>query len=297
MNKKTIIWIVAGLLVCIVGFRIITSKGKSKTAGADTDSSKPVYTQKVAWGSIRSEIKTTGNITAFVQADIFPRVPGKLIQNLVDDGSYVSDNQEIALIDRDEIGTSFTTATVKSTISGILLKHFSEPGQKVSPMAPVATVGRIDKVKAVINLPEADFMKLKRGLRAVVTVDSYPDRKFTGEITMLGAQIDVMSRTGQAEITLDNSGYPLKPGMFASVEIGLATRSGLIVPVNAVVEDGNAKKVFVVENGKAQERVVQAGISDDDSVEILSGIKAGDELITDGQRKLKNDDAVRVVTQ
>ncbi|OGS23168.1 MAG: hypothetical protein A2252_02845 [Elusimicrobia bacterium RIFOXYA2_FULL_39_19] len=295
MNKKTIIWIVVGLVICMVSFRIVTSKGKAKAS--DTDSSKPVYTQKVAWGTMRTSINASGNITAYVQADIFSRVPGKLIQNLVDDGSYVRDNQEIALVDRDEIGTSFTTATVKSTLSGILLKHYFEPGQKVNPAMPVATVGRIDKVKAVINIPEGDFLKIKRGFKAIITVDAYPDRKFYGEITMLGAQIDMLNRTGQAEITLDNSDNQLKPGMFAGVEIGLASRSGLIVPINVIIDDGNTKKVFVVENNLAKERIIKTGMTDDSNAEVLSGLKSGEELITDGQRKLKNDDPVRVIVE
>jgi multidrug efflux pump subunit AcrA (membrane-fusion protein) len=294
MNRKTIIWIVVAVFVVLVGFRIVTSKKKGKIV--ETDTSKPVYVQKVARGTMQTIIMVSGNIKASQQADIFSRVPGKLISNLVEEGDFVKENQEIALIDRDEIGVAFSTGIVKSTISGILLKNYIDPGAKVDPAKPIATVGNISTVKAVANLPENDFVKVKRGTKAYISLDAYPDTKFTGEIVTVTPQIDLMSRTGQAEILIDNSEKKLKPGMFATIYFLLAYHSGVIViPRGSVIEDGDIKKAFVVENGKAKEKILSIGLYDDNKDEVLGGLKEGEELIVDGHRKVKDGDTIRVI--
>jgi len=296
MNRKTIVWVVVILVVSLIGFRIVTSKKKQKAVDADTG--KPVYTQKAARGTISNAIKVSGNIAASQQADVFARVPGKLISNLVEEGEYVSENQEIALIDRDEIGVRFTTATVKSSIAGVVLKHFFDPGTKISPMAAIATIGNIKKLKCVINLPESDFIKIKPGQKVFISVDAYPDNKIDGSIVSVSPQIDLMSRTGQAEIMIDNAAGKLKPGMFATVEIRLVVHSGVIViPRSSVLEDGELRKVFIVEDGMAKEKNVNVGIFNDDNSEILSGLKPGDELIIEGHHSVKDGDKVRIVTE
>jgi len=296
MNKKITIWVIVAVIVGMVGFRIIYSKKKAKAV--DVDISKPVYVQKVTRGTMQSSIRVSGNIIASQQADIFSRVTGKLISNLVQEGDYVAVNQEIALIDRDEVGVSFTTATVKSTIDGIILNRYLDPGARVSPAAPIATVGNIGKVKAVVNLSENDFTKLRRGLKAYVTVDSYSGDRFSGEVSLIAPEIDMATRTGKAEILIDNSDMKLKPGMFALVDIVLSAHPGVIViPRSAVIEEGNTKKVFVFENGTAKEKILTIGLSDDNDIEITGGLRTGQELIVEGHHRLKNNDVVRVVQE
>ena len=295
-KNKIIIWIIVVALALLVGFRIVSSKKKAKVVEADAN--KPVYTQKVARDTIQSVIKVYGNITASQQADIFSRVTGKLISNLVQEGDYVAVNQEIALIDRDEVGVSFTTATVKSTIDGVVLSRYLDPGAKVNPAAPIANVGNIKKVKVTVNLSENDFAKIRRGMKAQVFVDSYPGEKFSGEVSLVAPEIDMMTRTGKAEILLDNSEMKLKPGMFASVDIILSVHPGVIViPRNAVIEEDSVKKVFVFENGTAKERILNVGLFDDNDIEVTGGLRVGQELIVEGHRRLKNKDAVRVVKE
>lgn len=294
MSKKTIMWIVIGIFVVLAGFRLVSSKKKEKIVEVDTG--KPVYVQKVDRGSMQQVIMVSGNIKASQQADIFSRVPGKLLCNLVEEGGYVKENQEIALIDRDEIGVAFSTGIVKSTISGILLKNYIDQGAKVSPAAAIATVGNIATVKAVANLPENDFVKVKRGMRAYVSVGSYPDTRFTGEIATIAPQIDLMNRTGQVEILIDNPERKLKPGMFAEINFLLAQHSGVIViPRTSIIEDGDVRMVFIDEDGKAKERILTIGLSNDDQSEVVRGLKDGEELIIDGHRKLKDGDKIRVV--
>lgn len=294
MDRKRIIWIVVAVFVLFVGFRMVTSKRKGKII--ETDTAKPVYVQKAGYGSINSAVKISGNIVPSLQADIYSRVPGKLIRNLVEDGDYVKDGQDIALIDRDEVGVSFSTATARSTINGMLLKHYLEPGTKVNPMMPVATVGNIKKVKAVLNPPESDFTKIKRGTRALVSVEAYPGRKFAGEVTMVSPEIDAVSRSGKIEIMIDNPDQDLRPGMFGLAEVLLASHSGVIViPRSAIIEDGDIMKAYVVDSGKAREKILKIGIFDDDNSEVLGGLKAGEELIVEGQHKLKDGDLIRIV--
>lgn len=296
-KRKAIIWICAALFVCLVGFRIISSKRKAKVL--DSDTSKPVYSQKVSFGTLQATINVSGNIVSGQQADIFPRVPGKLIKFVVQEGDYVRADQEIAMIDRDEVGISFSTATVKSPINGVVLNLSDiDPGAKVNPAMPIATVGNISSVRAVVNLPEKDFFRVKRGMRANINVDAYPGRIFSGDTVTVAPQIDMISRTGRVEILIDNSAQSLRPGMFATVKLVSAYHSGVIViPRASVIEDGDARKVFVIENGKANEKLLTTGLFDDNNVEVTAGLNEGEELVIDGQRGLKNGDTVRVVSQ
>ena len=295
-NKKFIIWVIIALVVSAVGLRIVTSK--KKATAADAAVSKPVYVQKTATGTMLSSIKVYGNITASQQADIFSRVPGKLIKNLVQEGDYVSIDQGIALIDRDEIGVKFTRAPVKSTLDGMILKRYLDPGAKVNPSAPIATVGNIKKVKVTVNLTENDFTKLSRGLEAYVSVDSYPEEQFAGKVSLVAPEIDMTTRTGKAEILLDNSNMKLKPGMFAAVDIVLAVHPDVIViPRSAVVEEGGVKKVFLFENGVAKETILNVGLSDDNDIEVTAGLFIGQDIIVEGQSRLKDGDAVRIVKE
>ena len=154
----------------------------------------------------------------------------------------------------------------------------------------------MDQVKAVVNVVEEDLGKINKGQKAKVKVDAYPDKTFSGNISLISPVVNQLTRTASVEITLPNPQHLLKPGMFAQVDISLGKKDDLVlIPAHTILQEGERKRVFVVANGKAVSRNVETGISQNGWVEIKSGLSENDSLIVAGQYLVKTDEPVKVI--
>jgi multidrug efflux pump subunit AcrA (membrane-fusion protein) len=296
---KKVIIIAVAVLVLLAGYRIYAVKSKSKTAKSDYVVEFPVQVMKISRRTMSEKVTVSGNVSAVKQADIFAKVPGKLAKNTVREGDLVNVDQEIAMVDRDEPGIEFNQSPVKSTIDGVVLRTYMDPGARISPQgSPIATIGDITQVKIVVNVNEVDFPKIRTGMTAEVKLDSYPDTKWYGKITLVSSSIDLMSRTGKTEIIVNNKDGRLKPGMFAEVNIITKSFGGAIaVPIGAILEENDVKKVFIVQDNKAVEKIVRTGLTQDEYVEISGGLSGTESLIIAGQHRISNGSKIKVVTQ
>jgi len=172
---------------------------------------------------------------------------------------------------------------VRAPFDGFVSERPVAVGEHVTPSTRVATVLRIDPIKLEVRVPSIEAARIKKGLHVVARVDAYPDRTFTGRVTAVSPAVDAASRSFTVEASVPNPDRLLKPGMFAVVEIHAgATENGTFVPVAAVQSDPNTNslRVFVVENGTARLRIVQVGGNDPGDVRVLSGVKAGELVVT-----------------
>jgi RND family efflux transporter MFP subunit len=185
---------------------------------------------------------------------------------------------------------------VPSPISGVVGKVYVEVGQTVGPQTPIANVANYSewvKVKAPIS--DQDLRFVKKNSRAIVTLTAYPDRTFEGKVTNISPILDPFTRTATVEVTLPNPERKLLPGMACAIKLVLEEKDGVIaLPLNAVFLEGE-KRVFVVENETAHLRKVEVGLIGDELVEISSGLKAGEKVITIGKERVKDGGKVRVV--
>jgi membrane fusion protein, multidrug efflux system len=134
---------------------------------------------------------------------------------------------------------------------------------------------------------------LKTGDRVNVTVDALPGQKFAGRIAAISGKAD-MARTFSTEIEIENPGKALKSGMFARAEISReASHEVPTVPADAIMTNGDKTQVYIVRGGTANLTAVKAGTATPERVEILEGVKAGDEVVTFGQSQLKDGGKVR----
>jgi RND family efflux transporter MFP subunit len=187
-------------------------------------------------------------------------------------------------------------ATITAPISGIVASLPVEVGQTVSPGVAVATIVNMDQVKIKLNVPEKDVVHLKEGQAAKVRVTSLKGKEFTGKLTSLAPAADARTRSFLAEVTLDNPGYELKPGMFAEVRLVTETRKDVVmVPQDAVLVEGDEHVVYVVSGNRAHRREVKLGLGNDEAVEVLSGVKEGEDLVVTGQDYLEDGVPVTVV--
>jgi RND family efflux transporter MFP subunit len=131
-----------------------------------------------------------------------------------------------------------------------------------------------------------------------VTVTAFPNRTFQGRITVITPALELQSRTAEIQISIPNPGYILNPGMFGRAEILLRSNPGaLVIPIQAVVNEGDRDFVYLYKDGKAHRRIIRKGLVKDTLVEVLQGLNVGEQVITAGQGFLKDGMPVRLSGQ
>jgi RND family efflux transporter MFP subunit len=176
-----------------------------------------------------------------------------------------------------------------SPISGILLKKLCEVGEITGVGIPLFVVSDIRKVKVSAFIPENELHNIKLGQDARVIVSSLNDT-FNGRIIEVGSAADAASRAFSVKIEVENPKLFMRPGMIAEVTIVTGQDNELmVIPVETVLHDFNNQSfVYVVDEstGKAFKRSVSLGKVMDDKIEVISGLKETDLIVSGGQQKL-----------
>lgn len=183
-----------------------------------------------------------------------------------------------------------------SPISGVVTARNYDPGDMTGSL-PILTVARTQPVKIVINISESELAKVRRGMPAIVTFDTYGDEIFNGTVTLISPTVDNASRTFGAEVTLPNGDGRILPGMFGRVELSLGTARRVVVPDKAVVkQQGSGNHYVYVYNpdGSVSYNKVELGQRLGDSYELISGVEPGSTVVVSGQSRLANGVKVKV---
>ena len=183
-----------------------------------------------------------------------------------------------------------------SPISGVVTARNYDPGDMTGTL-PILTIARTKPVKIVINVSESELSKVKKGMPAIVTFDTYGDEIFNGTVTMVSPTVDNASRTFGVEVTLANADGRVLPGMFGRVELSLGTERRVVVPDKAVVKQpGSGNQYVYVYNpdGTVSYNQVQLGQRLGDSYELISGVESGSTVVVSGQSRLANGMKVTV---
>ncbi len=176
-----------------------------------------------------------------------------------------------------------------SPISGVLLKKLCEVGEITGVGIPLFVVSDIRKVKVSAFIPENELHNIKLGQDARVLVSSL-NETFTGRIIEVGSAADAASRAFSVKIEVENPKMLIRPGMIAEVTIVTGQDNEVMaIPVEAVLHDFNDQSfVYVVDEstGKAFKRIVILGQAIDDKIEVISGLKDNESVVSGGQQKL-----------
>lgn len=184
---------------------------------------------------------------------------------------------------------------VYSPIAGVVAKRHVTTGAMASSGSPIVTVVSLSPMIIEAQVPERDIARIRRGAQVKVTVDSLPDQNFSGRVMRIAPQLDAQTRNGLVEIEIPNRNAMLKGEMFARVELDLgSTRETILLPRDALVYRGEQPGVYTVENEAAKFLAVETGLTQEDKVEVINGLKAGDTVITRGANLLKDGDRVRI---
>ncbi|MCA1556564.1 MAG: efflux RND transporter periplasmic adaptor subunit, partial [Acidobacteria bacterium] len=170
----------------------------------------------------------------------------------------------------------------------------ADVGEYVSTSSKVATIVRTNPLRLRIDIPEQLIGVVGTGQTVSVTTSAYADRAFAGRIARISPNVTAASRTLTVEAEVDNSQGLLKPGQFATVRISQPKGdAAVLIPARAVRTEQDVSRVYVVKDGRIQERVVQLGQVEGELVEVKTGISADELVATSNVEVLRDGVAVR----
>lgn len=169
-----------------------------------------------------------------------------------------------------------------------------EVGDYVTPGQPVIELVDASTLKVRAPAPALDVPYLEIGSPVSIRVDAYPGEVFTGRLVRFGAELDPRARSLDVEAEIANRDGRLKPGMSARLEVPRRTlEDAVLVPLEALVDLGEQRAVFVVLDGLARRRVVELGPVVGERVVVLSGVAAGEPVVVEGEQRIADGQAVR----
>ena len=198
-----------------------------------------------------------------------------------------------AAYDLARLELSYTTIT--APISGVVAQRMAKPGNLIQVNSPVYRIVDNSHLEAVLNVPEREMGTMKAGLPIRMMVDALAGTVFEGEVDRISPVVD--SATGTFRVVGVFRGQDkLRPGMFGRLNIVYDERAAaLTVPRISLIEGAGESAVFVVEDGKAVRKVLQLGYINGEYAEVLGGLKAGEQVITQGRVAVRDGAEVEVL--
>ena len=192
------------------------------------------------------------------------------------------------------IKAQIAKTSVRAPFSGKIGLRSISPGTYITPAILVAKLVNTGKLKITFSIPEKYASQVKTNTYLTFKVTGSDD-KYTAKVYAIEPEVAVATRTLQVRAIAENSSEKLLPGTFADVELPLdIIKDAIVVPTEAVIPVQNGKKVFISSNGQAKEVMIETATRTDASILVLSGLKAGDTVITSGVISLKNETPVKV---
>ena len=201
------------------------------------------------------------------------------------------DNAKLAL---EGAQLNLTYANIAAPIAGVVTQRLVELGDLVRGNQEVFVVADLSPLLVKIFAPEQRMYQLHPGQEATIAVEALPDTSFRGRIRMINPEVNPASGTVKVTLEVASAGV-LKPGMFATVRIITERRpQTLTIPKKALILETDEDDVFLIEDGAVRRVAVELGFVEGDQVEIVAGLKEGDQVVTVGHEGLKDGAAVRL---
>jgi RND family efflux transporter MFP subunit len=180
---------------------------------------------------------------------------------------------------------------LRSPINGVVTARNYDKGDMYSMAQPIFVVEQIQPVKMLVNISESLFTQVHKGMEFDIAVDAYPNEVFKGTVNLLYPTINSATHTFPVEVICQNADQRLRPGMFARVTATFGTNHNVVVPDVAVVKQQGSGEHFIYvlnADNTVTYTKVELGRRLGSRYEIVSGIKEGDKVVTEGQVRLKN---------
>ncbi|MFA6319045.1 MAG: HlyD family efflux transporter periplasmic adaptor subunit [Elusimicrobiota bacterium] len=257
-------------------------------------------------GDIEVHFKDSGELTPKQWVDVAPKVSGRVIEMLVDEGRRVKKGDKLAVIQPGRTETEgYVPVAVTSPIDGVVMRYQPKGSyQSDSTLAKLGdyvigltestnptyllTVADITKLVVKMKISEMDILKLKEGMTVTVEVDALPESKFPAKVTMVSPQADKDQnnlKNFKVEVSLQKTDPRLKPGMTARVDGLLDTRKGVLkIPLSTVFEEKGKEVAYLApadKKAKPVKKDLKLGLRNETEVEVKDGVTEGQKLLTE----------------
>ncbi|MFI3316309.1 MAG: efflux RND transporter periplasmic adaptor subunit [Rikenellaceae bacterium] len=191
---------------------------------------------------------------------------------------------------------SIANMKVTSPISGVIVDlEYQTPGIEIEAGVSLFSVMNYSKMYLDISLSESTMSYIHTGLPVYISHYSIPDEFIEAKIDQLSPSIDSTTRTYKGVVLVDNSKLLLKPGMFVKSEIVVdKAENAIIIPKEIIRTSQNTSFVFIADGTTAMQCEITTGISNDNYIEVKSGLYIGDKLIVDGYATLRNRSKIAI---
>lgn len=186
---------------------------------------------------------------------------------------------------------------ITSPINGVVGTISLSLGDTANPSAVAAIVSNTSQLEVEVMVSETEVSHIQKGSQVDVVVRAVRDEPFLGEVKSISTVADPVKRNYPVKVSLPNTEGQIKSGMFAELTIDTMSKQGILtVPVGAVIPKGGQDIVYLVDGeSRAQVAEVTTGIKNDQYIEIVSGLTAGQEVIVKGNTLVSDGTLVRVV--
>jgi len=253
--------------------------------------------QFVSKGAILVELTNTEETAQFAEAQATLDEASrqyKRVKNLIDQ-KLASETQldiektrmQTAQARLDAVLARLDDRLIRAPFSGILGFRNTSPGTLLTPSTAVTSLDDISIIKLDFAIPENYLSTLQPGQEIVAGSAAYPEQPFTGVVATINSRVDPVTRAVTVRALINNEAQKLKPGMLLTVQLVLSRTPALVIPESAVIPIQDRQYVYLIDSeGAAQRREISVGRRRTGIVEVLSGVSAGEEVITAGVIKI-----------
>jgi RND family efflux transporter MFP subunit len=196
-------------------------------------------------------------------------------------------------IQKKQIEKQLRSTNITAPYSGVITKKMVDLGSFLGNGSPVVEITDISSLKLTVSVPERDILKFKMGQTVEINADIYGTRVFKGKVSNVSVQAD-RSHNFKIQIIVPNAKQELMAGMYGTVTLSNdKSITALAVPRKALVGSSKNPQVYVIRNGKAMLTSFNAGTSDGEFIEVISGLTKSDRIVIKGQVNLQNNSNVK----
>jgi len=186
---------------------------------------------------------------------------------------------------------------ITAPIEGVIvdLPYYTQ-GTQVETGVSIAKIMDYQTMYMDVQLPEKYISVIEPGQIVKLTNYTIPEDTIIGTVTQLSPAINADTRTFKGTISISNSDYLLRPGMFVKADIVTNHMdSAIVIPKNIILSRQRGKTVFVVDRGIAEERIIETGLENINEIEVISGLSNNERVVTGGFETLGNKSKVKII--
>ncbi|MBI5515296.1 MAG: efflux RND transporter periplasmic adaptor subunit [Deltaproteobacteria bacterium] len=198
----------------------------------------------------------------------------------------------------DQANRAVGDSIVRAPFAGEVAERSANVGEYVTPQRAVVVLVKVNPLRMELQIAQERIAFVRTNQAVELRVDAFPDRVFRGTIRYISAAVRTDTRSLVAEALVPNEGGVLRPGLFATARVDLGQRrQAVLVPQRAVVSEAGSSRVFVLEQGRASERVVSVAERLDNDVVLERGVNAGERVLVDNLDRLSDGARVQDLSQ